>query len=307
MSEPLVSICVIAYNSSEFINDALCSVAEQDYQNLELIISDDNSNDDTLDICEKWLKKNCDRFQNVLIIRNNTNTGPTGNYKRAFSNTQGKYLMALDGDDMLEPHCVSTYVKYMEEHDECNLVFARCKLFRKEEGKIILLGSQPSVSDEIIFSESVEKQLLSMYRKNFVPSPTGFYRASLFDTFQYDEQYPAFEDYPLFITLLENGVRLTMIDDFTMLYRRGESLSCSSKTFGSEFFHHSYKKFYYNHMSDMLMKIDPVLLEKKRAELFLSEFKIFVLKNKRNIFTRLLGKVFEIIFLSRFYKNTNTL
>lgn len=301
--KPLVSICVITYNSAEYINDALDSVAAQDYRNLELILSDDNSKDSTLEKWEKWVKKNCERFQNVSTIKVEENTGPSGNYKRAFSNARGKYIMALDGDDMLEPHCVSTYVKYMEAHEDCNLVFAKCKVFKKEGDKVSFLGSRPTVSDEKIFSESVENQLLSMYRKNFVPSPTGFYRASLFDTYQYDEQYPAFEDYPFLIKLLENGEKLTMIDEFTMLYRKGESLSCSSKTFGSDFLLHSKKKFYYNHMSEMLKKLDPELNEKKRADLFLSEFKIFILKNKRNIFTQIIGKIFEVLFLSKYSKN----
>ena len=62
ISSPLVSIVVITYNSSKYVLDTLQSVYNQTYKNLELIISDDCSSDNTVAIVEKWLIDNGNRF-----------------------------------------------------------------------------------------------------------------------------------------------------------------------------------------------------------------------------------------------------
>ena len=62
MKEPLVSIIVITYNSSKYVLETLESAKAQTYENIELIISDDGSTDDTIKICKNWLEKNQDRF-----------------------------------------------------------------------------------------------------------------------------------------------------------------------------------------------------------------------------------------------------
>lgn len=66
-STPLVTIAVVTYNSSQTILETLESVKEQTYKNIELIISDDCSSDNTTDICQKWLQKNAIFFSNVQI------------------------------------------------------------------------------------------------------------------------------------------------------------------------------------------------------------------------------------------------
>jgi len=63
----LVSIIVVTYNSSKFITETLNSVSNQTWEDIELIITDDCSEDDTIEICRKWLKKNKDRFSSVQI------------------------------------------------------------------------------------------------------------------------------------------------------------------------------------------------------------------------------------------------
>ena len=63
MSE-LVSIITPTYNSAKYVLETLESIKSQTYHNIELIISDDASQDNTVDICELWLKENKERFRN---------------------------------------------------------------------------------------------------------------------------------------------------------------------------------------------------------------------------------------------------
>ena len=64
----VVSVCVITYNSSKYVLETLESIRMQSYQNIELIICDDCSKDDTVEICKRWIQSYSARFINVLLI-----------------------------------------------------------------------------------------------------------------------------------------------------------------------------------------------------------------------------------------------
>ncbi|GAB3663604.1 hypothetical protein GCM10028791_39020 [Echinicola sediminis] len=86
--EPLVSVLMPAYNSEAYIGIAIQSVIDSTYQNWELIITDDNSTDNTLEIARSF-EKNDDR---VKVILNDKNYGDYPNRNKAASHAQGKYL-----------------------------------------------------------------------------------------------------------------------------------------------------------------------------------------------------------------------
>ena len=97
---PLITVGVIAYNSSEYILELLESIKAQSYQNVELIVSDDKSTDNTVAICEEWISKNKDRFVRAEVIVPEHNTGTAGNYNRALFAAKGEWMKFIDGDDL---------------------------------------------------------------------------------------------------------------------------------------------------------------------------------------------------------------
>lgn len=66
--DPLVSVSIITYNSSSTILETLDSIYSQSYQNIELIVSDDCSTDNTVEICKKWIDEHKDRFVRVELL-----------------------------------------------------------------------------------------------------------------------------------------------------------------------------------------------------------------------------------------------
>ena len=84
--DALISIVVITYNNSNYIEETLESIKSQTYNNIELIVSDDCSTDKTVEITEEWIDKNRDRFANVKLITTPVNTGISKNCNRGLRN-----------------------------------------------------------------------------------------------------------------------------------------------------------------------------------------------------------------------------
>jgi len=97
MSYPLVTIGVPTFNQEKFIQEAIESALAQDYPNLEVVVADDCSTDNTAEIAGKYLSD--PRFK---YYRNSCNLGRVGNYRKSlYEYAQGDWYLNLDGDDFL--------------------------------------------------------------------------------------------------------------------------------------------------------------------------------------------------------------
>jgi glycosyltransferase involved in cell wall biosynthesis len=115
MKEPLVSYCIITYNQERYIRDALESAISQDYENMEIIVSDDNSKDNTYNIIQNFFEQYNGRF-NIIINRNPQNLFITGNLNKAIELSHGKYIIFSAGDDVKSgPSSVSQFVRYIKK------------------------------------------------------------------------------------------------------------------------------------------------------------------------------------------------
>lgn len=110
MELPLVSVLMTAYNRQDYIAQAIESVLTSTLQNFELIIVDDQSTDNTVEVARKYELQD-DR---VSVYINETNLGDYPNRNKAASYAQGKYIKYLDSDDLIYPHSLAVMVKSME-------------------------------------------------------------------------------------------------------------------------------------------------------------------------------------------------
>ena len=101
MKNTLVSIGIITYNSEKTILETLNSAYNQTYKNIELIISDDFSHDNTVNICKEWISEHSSRFVNCFVLTSTQNTGTSANCNRLINYCSGEYLKILAGDDIL--------------------------------------------------------------------------------------------------------------------------------------------------------------------------------------------------------------
>ncbi|WP_068300255.1 glycosyltransferase family A protein [Pararhodobacter sp. CCB-MM2] len=113
---PLVSVVVPAYCHAEFIEDCLRSIHAQTYPEIELIVVDDLSTDDTFARAEALLQGDfAARFRRVALLRNERNLGAHDAINRGISESQGSYIALINSDDLYHPDRVSALMAALSE------------------------------------------------------------------------------------------------------------------------------------------------------------------------------------------------
>lgn len=112
-AQPLVTVAMVTYNSAPYIQAAIESVLHSTYQNFELVISDDNSTDDTWAIIQRY------NDPRISSWRNTVNVGEYNNRNRCIEAAKGEYLIFIDGDDMIYPHGLQLMVKQLHAFPDC--------------------------------------------------------------------------------------------------------------------------------------------------------------------------------------------
>ena len=112
MEQHLVSIVVPVYNGAPYINHCVEQIKAQTYKNLEVILVNDGSTDDSKEVCGEAIKSD-DRFK--LVNKENGGTSTTRN--KGIDNAHGKYIAFFDCDDEYDPAMIETLVSEMESHD----------------------------------------------------------------------------------------------------------------------------------------------------------------------------------------------
>jgi glycosyltransferase involved in cell wall biosynthesis len=91
INKPLVSIIVVTYNSSKYVIETLESARLQSYKNVELIVTDDSSSDDTVEICKNWGLLHASHFVNFTIIESRQNQGIASNCNKGLLGASGEW------------------------------------------------------------------------------------------------------------------------------------------------------------------------------------------------------------------------
>jgi glycosyltransferase involved in cell wall biosynthesis len=217
---PLVSIIVITYNSSQFVLETLESAKAQTYGNLELIISDDSSTDDTVEICKKWLSENKERFVNSELITAEKNTGISANCNRGVKAAKGEWVKLIAGDDCLIHDCIYEYVKYAYENNASVLHSNVCIYKDKFKPKNLLKKTDLQkfqISNNDLKAADQYKILLrtkhiyaaSLMIKKSVIEEVGFY----------NEEFKIWEDRPLLLEVTKKNIKLYFVNIFSAKYR----------------------------------------------------------------------------------------
>lgn len=121
MNKPLVSICIPTFNGEQFIVEAMESTIEQTYFNLEIVVSDDASKDNTLKLIEQFKEKT----KIPIHIYHHLPKGIGANWNNCVKHANGEYIKFLFQDDVLEPSCIEKMVNVALSDRKIGLVYCK--------------------------------------------------------------------------------------------------------------------------------------------------------------------------------------
>ncbi len=227
---PLVSIVILTYNSSVTIKETLESIKKQTYKEIELIITDDCSSDETVSICKAWLIENACRFVKSSIVTSSKNSGVSSNANRGIRNSSANWIKTLAGDDLLKPYAIQKYVDYTVENN-CQICFAPMEMFGGNEDSYDSLYNELDKMYAILKTHDRKKQYRTSLWKHILPGPGLFFSRQLFDEVGgFDETYSMSEEQSFEIEVFKR-YPVYFLDDRLVLWRqRSDSLCHNPKS-----------------------------------------------------------------------------
>ncbi|MCG9737531.1 glycosyltransferase family 2 protein [Shewanella insulae] len=185
-SKPLVSVCIAVYNAEKFIKDAIMSVINQTYENLEVLILDDFSTDNTLNELEKLVQLD-DR---IIIHRNVQNLGYLRSFNKLLELATGDFVSFVDADDWIDINKIELQLEVFSKNPEIGLVgtninrtdvqgrkvgtesypseYEEIKIYLSEHDDVCMCGSSVMIRREVI-------ECLGGYREFFEGCPAEDY------------------------------------------------------------------------------------------------------------------------------------
>ena len=215
----LVSVVVLSYRSAETMIETLDSIKNQTYQNIELIITDDCSPDNSVEVARQWVDENQGSLTAIKLVTTKQNTGLPGNINRALKQATGEYLKLIAADDYMTEDAIAEYVDFCEKNPKA-IPIAKVHLFADEETDF---GDVQGYCDRCY--EFAKKDYKEQYRmllmQNRIVAPSGsFYPMQVIrECNGYDEHYRWFEDYPMNLKVMHKGYRCGLIDKELVYYR----------------------------------------------------------------------------------------
>ncbi|WP_300343659.1 glycosyltransferase [Fusobacterium sp.] len=241
-----ISIVVVTYNFEDIILECLRSIESQGYREIEVIISDDASKDNTLKVCKDWKEKNKNKY-NIILISSNINQGVVKNINQGVKLATGEWIKILAGDDILEKNALQNYSNFIKQNKEAEIIFSKVRTFGEVEREEELPKEQE------FYKKNSKEQIKILLEANQIYAPGVILKKSLLEKMEYfDERFKMVEDYPFWIKLLKNKIKFYFLDKVTVFYRINEKSVSSKKNnllinpiifeFEKQFFEEIYKK-----------------------------------------------------------------
>ncbi len=193
----LVSICIPVYNGAPFIKDTIEMVLQQDYDNMEILVSDNASTDNTVEEIKKI------KDPRVKLLQNTTNLGMGGNWNSLKAQAKGEYVIIVCADDFLFPNAIREKAKVLDENPDVSIVFSSTYVMNSRGWK--LLKRRPFKENKKLEKASVQKDLFVKYNF-FAEPPNNMMRKSAMDKAgDWDTELWYTIDWDYYLRLLNHG------------------------------------------------------------------------------------------------------
>lgn len=221
---PLVTVGIPNFNYSGYIMEALQSITNQTYKNIEIIIVDDCSTDNSIPVIEKWMN-NYSGEMHIQLIKNKSNAGLTKVCNQILQHSKGKYFQTLDADDIILPEKIEMQIKLLDASKNTAFVYSNISVIN-HEGLVIhpdYLG-RINYDKDSMPSGNIFNRLFAF---NFIPLPSVLVNTAYAkEVGGFDESLQV-QDYYLWLKLSKKYDALYM-PGITALYRVHDSSMSNS-------------------------------------------------------------------------------
>lgn len=259
MDYPLVSVCMSSYNNAHYVLSTLESISQQTYSNIELIIVDDCSTDNSVSTIEGWLEKNDIKCK---FIKHEKNSGVCKVANSLIENSSGKYVSIIASDDLMLPEKISHQVAILEsESNEVGLVYSDAYLIGSHDepffGRFIQWHRH--------FFEIPQGNIFPVLMEgNFMPAMSALWRMECFDVCGKFDETLAYEDYDI---LLRISLKFKFVfSDFVSVKYRVHNTNLHKKLQGLAGAESNFTMFY-KHIGIEDGKYDDIIKEKLMSSL----------------------------------------
>lgn len=199
-NSPLVSIITPCYNQAPYLKETILSALQSEYSNIELIVVNDGSTDHSLQIALDLAAKN-----NQITVIDKENEGVTKARNTGIKSSNGKYILPLDGDDLISPRYISEAVNALEADAKVKVVYCQAKKFTEAGEKDWDLKSFSRAAlarDNMIF-------VSALFRRSDWEEVGGFS----------EDMTMGREDWEFWIKMLKNGGEVIRLPFVGFYYR----------------------------------------------------------------------------------------
>lgn len=230
---PLMSVAVFCYKNRNLLNGMLNSILEQDYPRIQLIVSDDGSDDFDVEEVSGYIDiRKGENIEQVIVRRNEKNVGTVQHIIGVLSQLKGEYIVFTAADDRFnDSGAFSKYVRKFEQNPERLWLVARCNVLSPDYKRSIYKA--PTEADAPYFEKGDSLKLFSRWsrRSMAVPCSMAFRREAFAAVGGIDPEYRYLEDWPLVLKLLRAGHAPIYMPQITAIHSSG-GITNSNKQYG---------------------------------------------------------------------------
>ena len=250
---PIVSIITLCYNQAQFCEATLNSIYNQTYKNIELIIMDDCSSDNSVEKIKNWINTHQDI--SVKFIQHKENVGICRTLNEALKKSKGKYFELIACDDLMDSNKTLRQVSLLEAtNDSVAMVYTDAFLINEDGSNSYGWFIQKNRDFEELPSGKIYNTLLE---QNFIPAMSVMIKNDILKSIGGFDEELSFEDYDLWLRLAKSYEIHCMSDYPSVSYRIHDSnLHKRIRSWSADFL-----KIYYKHLSN------PIAKQKYRIEL----------------------------------------
>src|SRR4029078_13249532 len=198
-----VTVIITLYNYEQYIKNALDSVLKQSHPNIELVVVDDRSKDDSLAAAKTWLEQKCERFSHARLLAHLSNYGLAQARNTAFENATNDYVFVLDADDEIYPDAISILLPACLSAN-AQAAYSQIEIFGAAKG---IIGGPWKPS--------------GFEKGNYVAATALIIKSAWCDVGGYTQpsEIQGWEDYDLWCKFVEHGFRGEFVPELLCRYR----------------------------------------------------------------------------------------